>query len=217
LASLLLERSITAAYVSHSSTDIWALLPMAWAVLCHLKRRDAAVGVLLALAVAAKIFPALLLAPLLLCGRWRVRVPIFLAVLALLLGPWLALDPFGFVANVWLWPALMDPQRNSWIYFLAPPLVAAVRIAVFAGIGFVWWRYWSGRETRLFWTMALASTLLLLTGNHFQNSYLPWASIWMQLAIVAAFGCHAGDIAPARSAGTVAVADARTKPATVPI
>ncbi|HEY5209966.1 MAG TPA: glycosyltransferase 87 family protein [Stellaceae bacterium] len=199
IASLLLERSITAAYVSHSSTDIWALLPMAFAVLCHLQKRHVPMAILLAVAVAAKIFPALILVPLLLCDRPRVRVPVFLATLALLLGPWFALDPLGFVANVFLWPMLMYPQANSWIYFLSFPVATAARIVLFAGIGFVWWRYCSGREPRLFWTAALASTLLLLAGNHFQNNYLPWATIWMQLAIVEAFrGRVTSAVLPAR-------------------
>jgi hypothetical protein len=54
-------------------------------------------------------------------------------------------------------------------------------------IGVFWWRFLSGREPRLFWTLAVVNSLLLLTGAGFHNNYIPWASIWVVAAVVEAF------------------------------
>ena len=62
-----------------------------------------------------------------------------------------------------------------------------MRVFVLVGMGVLWVRILSGRERRLFWTLAVMNTLLLLAAGAFHDNYLPWASIWVVAAIVEAF------------------------------
>jgi Cu/Ag efflux pump CusA len=54
----------------------------------------------------------------------------------------------------------------------------------------LWLRYLLGKETRLFWTLAMSSTLPLLATGYLANNYIPWASLWVVAAIVEAFSVH---------------------------
>jgi cell division protein FtsW (lipid II flippase) len=51
------------------------------------------------------------------------------------------------------------------------------------------------RRGRLFWTLAVSNTLLLLAGATFSNNYVPWASIWIVVAIVEAFSPRPDEMA----------------------
>jgi hypothetical protein len=187
MVALVLDPFIIWNYLVGSSTDVWALLFSGIAVQAYVARRPMMTAGALALGVSCKIFPSLIFFPLLLHFRSVRPVALFAGVLAVIYLPWLAWDPFGFVNNAFLWPVHMAPDTTSWSYYAHPAAVAAIRGAAFAAIALVWYRFSSGRETRLFWTLACVNTLLLLTGNVFHNNYVPWASVWVIAAIVEAF------------------------------
>jgi hypothetical protein len=101
--------------------------------------------------------------------------------------PWLVWDSGGLADNVFLWPTLMLKDTTSWLYYLDPSMVILVRAIALVVVVAVWARWLSGQETRLFWTLAVVNTVLLLTGGVLHNNYVPWASIWVIAAIVEAF------------------------------
>ena len=51
----------------------------------------------------------------------------------------------------------------------------------------LWLRYLLGRETRLFWTLAVSNLVVLLAAGFLRNGYVPWVSLWLVAAIVEAF------------------------------
>ena len=59
-----------------------------------------------------------------------------------------------------------------------------MRLAALGAFAVLWHRYLTGREERLFWTLAVANTLLIGTGGVFHNNYVPWASIWVVAAVI---------------------------------
>jgi hypothetical protein len=62
-----------------------------------------------------------------------------------------------------------------------------VRAAVVVGLVALWLRFVLGHEQRLFWTLAVSATLVLLASGYLRNGYIPWISLWMVAAIVEAF------------------------------
>ena len=101
--------------------------------------------------------------------------------------PWVLWDPQGILYNVCLWPLLKAKSGNSWQYFVPPEFgFATLGLAVFVFV-VLWLRYLLGRETRLFWTLAMSSTLPLLATGYLANNYIPWASLWVVAATVEAF------------------------------
>jgi hypothetical protein len=185
--ALLLDRFITWNYLQNTATDVWALLFCTLAVQAYLARRPMATAVSLALAVGTKIFPSLILLPLLQGFRSARPVALFAALVITIFLPWLVWESGGLADNVFLWPALMSKDTTSWLYYLDPSVVISVRAIALVVVVVVWVRLLSGQETRLFWTLAVVNTLLLLMGGVFHNNYMPWASIWVIAAIVEAF------------------------------
>lgn len=202
MLALLLDRHITRNYIDRSATDIWALLFGSLAVLAFLSRRPLATAACVALAVGCKSMPGLLFLPLLF--RFRSLVP-FLAFAALagaIFLPWLVWDPGGLVNNVFLWPFYMATDPTSWEFFAPPWVSLAARAAGLVALTVLWLRYLSGREPRLFWVLATSSTIVLLASGYLRNGYVPWASVWMVIAIVEAFAgnTNAREAVPARTA-----------------
>ena len=186
MVALLLDRFIIWNYLENTATDVWALLFCALAVHAYVARRPMATAAALALAVGTKIFPSLTLLPLLLHFRSARPVALFAGLATAIYLPWLLWDPAGLVHNLLLWPLLMKDD-TSWLYYVDPPVVWAVRIIALLAAAALWMRLLSGREPRLFWTLAMVNVLLLLTGGVFHNNYVPWASIWVVAAIIEAF------------------------------
>jgi hypothetical protein len=184
VSALLLDRPLSWNFLNESATDIYALFFCALAVLAFVRARPSATAVCLAAALGCKIFPAVILLPLLL--QFRAIRPLLLcaACVAAIYLPWLAWDPVGLIYNAGLWPSLMAEDTTAWLFYVPTAVTTAVRILVFLGIVFLWFRFLSRRETRLFATLALANTILLLAGGVFHNNYLPWASIWIVAAII---------------------------------
>jgi hypothetical protein len=187
LTMLLFDGHIDWNYIRLTATDVWALLFAALAVLAFNSNRPRATAAALALAVGCKIFPSLLFVPLLLYFRSYRPVVLFAVITSVIYLPWLIWDPAGLADNVFLWPLLSDKDTTSWLYY-APPIAAYLaRAILFLLMGICWVRFLTEQETRLFWTLAVVNTLVLLTGGQFHNNYVPWASIWIVAAILEAF------------------------------
>lgn len=200
MLALLLDRHITRNYIDRSATDVWALLFGALAVLAFTARRPFGCATAIAFAIGCKSMPGLLFAPLLL--RFRTPTPALVcAGLTLLLYlPWLVWDARGVVYNVFLWPFFMATDYTSWEYFAPPWATFAARVIIVCAIALLWGRFILGRELRLFWTLAVSSTLVLLASGFLRNGYVPWASLWAVMAVAESFTAGS-DAVRARAAG----------------
>jgi Glycosyltransferase family 87 len=152
MVALLLDRFITSNYLENTATDVWALLFCALAVHGYVARRPMMTATALALAAGSKIFPTLTLLPLLLHFRSARPIALFAGLTIAIYLPWLLWDPAGLVDNLFLWPLLMA-DNTSWLYYVDPPVVWAVRVIAFLAAVALWVRFLTGRETRIFWTL----------------------------------------------------------------
>jgi hypothetical protein len=199
LLGLLCDNTILVNYVEHSATDIFALLFCALAVLAFQRGRENLAATALAVGFGFKIFPCALLFPLLLKDR-RLRPSfVFAGVAAAIYLPFAVSDPWGLLHNVFLWPLHLATDSTSWLYFAAPAVGAVARAAGLAGIVWAWARFWLGREPSLYRTLAEVALLALSTNGASHNNYVPWASIWIVVALVERFG-PPFEPAPARAA-----------------
>jgi hypothetical protein len=187
MLALLLDRHITRNYIDRSATDVWALLFGSLAVLASLSRRPIAAAIAVAFAIGCKSVPGLLFVPLLFRTRSTKPVLVFLAVAAAIYAPWLIRDPPGLVSNVFLWPLYMAKDGTSWEFFAPGWFTLAVRGAAVCVLAVLWLRYLAGKEQRLFWTLAVSNTVVLLASGYLRNGYIPWISLWMVTAIAEAF------------------------------
>jgi len=193
LSALLLDTNVRTNYIQLTATDVWALWLCALAVLASRADRPAGAAVALALAIGCKVFPSLIFVPLLLRPGGLRPLAIFAAVVVLIYLPWFAWDRIGTLDTL-PWPFYMQKGPSSWLYFAWPQATMIVRLMVLGAMAILWLRYLAGRETRLFWTLAMINALLLTAGGALHNNYVPWVSIW----IVAAIGeCLWGPPAPA--------------------
>jgi hypothetical protein len=187
MLALLLDRHITRNYMDRSATDVWALLFGALAVLAVMSRRPGLAGVAAALAVGCKMMPGLLFVPLLLRCRPRVSLGVFLVVATAIYVPWCLWDTRGLLFNVVLWPLYMVTDFTSW-QFYAPHWAAIVaRATILVALALLWLRYVFSQHERLFWTLAVSGTLVLLASGFLRNGYVPWVSLWAVAAIAEAF------------------------------
>lgn len=187
MLALLLDRHITRDYIDRSATDVWALLFGSLAVLACLSRKPLATAASVALAVGCKSMPGLLFAPLLLRFRSPIPVLVFGGLTGAIYLPWLLWDGSGLTDNVFLWPFYMATDFTSWEYYAPAWASLVARAAALAALALLWFRHLSGREPRLFWTLATSSTLVLLASGFLRNGYIPWASLWVVAAIVETF------------------------------
>lgn len=186
-----LEPSLARNALYYSASDVWALALMAAALLAFLRKRPVALGLCVAAAVACKLMPSLLLAPLLFARRreGRLAAPLACAAgLVLLLGPFVLLDPEGFWTNVAVWPAAMRPDNTHWSFYASVAVHRAARVSIGAAIvaaaavlaarrdrsASAWFRY-----------LAAASAGLVLAGVAFHNNYAPWFTVWAFCAAAA--------------------------------
>jgi hypothetical protein len=192
LLMLLFDREIAWNYIIFTATDVWALLFAALAVLAFRSNHPKAMAVALAFAVGSKIFPSLLFLPLLLYFRSYRPILLFTVITSVIYLPWLIWDPAGIADNIFLWPTLADKDTTSWLYYAPPIATYLARAILLVLMGICWMRFLIGRETRLFWTLAVVNTLVLLAGGQFHNNYVPWALIWVVAAILEAFSKNVG-------------------------
>jgi hypothetical protein len=200
LIALLLDQNIRWNFFQNTVIDVWALLFSALAVMFYRTRRNIACGASLGLGFACKALPSLLFAPLLIAGGSVVPVFAFAAAALAAFAPFLVWDARGVVANVFLWPQVMAPDTTTWLFFAPGWVALPTRLAVLTGVAWMWARYLAGYEKRLYWTLAMVSTLVLFAGNVFHNNYVPWASIFVVLAVVEASSGKAAEQREAASA-----------------
>jgi hypothetical protein len=186
MIALLLDRHITRDYINRSGTDVYSLLFGALGVLAFLKNKPALTATSMAFSVGCKLFPGMGFVPILAAFRWPKPLVVFLCVLAALYVPWAIWDAHGLFYNVFGWSLLMGSTPSSWQHWAGPGVVLAARALLLVAIAAVWLDFLLLRG-RLFWTLAVSNTLLLLAGATFSNNYVPWASIWIVVAIVEAF------------------------------
>ena len=154
------------------------LIPTAlgcWGLVFALRDRPLPAGVLLGLSVWAKLFPGMLLLPLLLGRRWlRGGLGFGLAVLVGV-GPAALLDGRGLFTNVVGFNLWRGPDSTSLAYFVPERfrvwlLAAAGVVAVSLWLG-AWWQ-----RSRQGLLVATTGTLLvfLASAKIFHNNYLVW-------------------------------------------
>jgi hypothetical protein len=187
MLALLLDRHITRNFIDRSATDVWALVFGAAAVLACVTRRPIAGAAAVALAVGCKTMPGFLFLPMLFRFR-RLAPPVaFLAGVVAIYLPWALWDWNGLLFSGILWPLYMKTDPTSWQFFAPHWATLAARAAVLVALAVVWLRFVLGREQRLFWTLAVSATLVLLASGFLRNGYVPWASLWTVTAIAEAF------------------------------
>jgi uncharacterized membrane protein len=184
----------------------WDLLAVALATgatFMYLRRRDAWSGVLLGLAAAAKIYPALLLVPFV-AGRFRSREPdrgTHLAWAAA--GSWIAVNlPFALAAPSGWWEFFRfnSARPADWdsLWFMAcrhisgglascanTRLVNVVSALVFVSLVAIVWRQKALRDPGFpRWTLGLPVLVLFLLSNKvYSPQYGLWLLPWFALAL----------------------------------
>ena len=170
------------------TSDVWVLALASWSTYAYFTRQRVAQGVLLALALASKLWPAMFFLSLLLATRCARSLGAFALTSAVLWLPWVCWDAQGLLANLVLWPSFMAPDSTSWTFYSPRALVTCLRVALLAGAGRFAWRLALGQERRPFLALALGSLSLAGAGNVLHNNYLTWFSAWAFLAVAEAFG-----------------------------
>jgi hypothetical protein len=198
LACVGLEPNVATNALQLTASDVWVLALMTAGLLAFLRGRPVALGLCVAAAMGCKLFPALLLAPLLLvpppgCGERGRRAALLAcgAGLAALFLPFLIWDAAGFWANAVLWPSAMRPDNTHWSFYASPSLRlaagAVLGCAVAAGAVVLVRRREQGAAAWLKY-LAASSAALVLAGVAFHNNYAPWFTVWALGAVIAS-GC----------------------------
>jgi len=175
----------------------WDLIAVAFAVagiVAYLRRRDVWAGIFLGLGAAAKLFPGLLLIPLLL-GRLREREPdsaIHIAWAAaaawLLVNVPFALLSFGSWSEFFRFNATRTPDYDSlWYigcrtitgkpYCTHTDAIGIASLIVFVGASVVLWRLKSARHPGFpAWTLGFPLLVVFLLSN---KVYSPQYGLWL--------------------------------------
>jgi len=186
VAASLLDPIMVWFFVQLTATDVWPLLFGFTAVLAVMWRWPTVAGIAVTLAVASKIMPgALFLLLLPIMRSWRALATCVVTGLVLVL-PWIAWDPMGFICNFALWGLSMDPDVNSWVSSAPAWLVPIVRSILVMAILALSCMLALHRLARMCAGFAAITILVLAGGSAFHNNYVPWVTIWMMLAIVEA-------------------------------
>jgi uncharacterized membrane protein len=184
----------------------WDLLAVAFATgatLLYLRRRDLGAGILLGLGAAAKVYPALLLAPFV-AGRFRAREPLRGSHLLWgAAGAWAAVNaPFALAAPTEWWeffrfnaarPADWDSAWFIACHRLSGDLSSCGNtrmVNILSGILFVGlvalvWRWKLARDPGFArWTLGLPILIVfLLTNKVYSPQYGLWLLPWFALAL----------------------------------
>ncbi len=161
----------------HSDCDLIPTARMLWALVAFEQGRSFTAGALTGLTLAAKIFPAAFLLPLLIGSGVKRSHALagFLVVSALAWAPAFAIDGMGVWDNVVRFN-LDRPADSTALAFFAPGWVMwMVRVAVVALCAFAFWRFVLGPgqlEPMLFVAISIGSFLLIT--KVFHNNYVVW-------------------------------------------
>jgi hypothetical protein len=184
LAAVLATYEVPFNFLYFTASDVWPLLFSSLGVLALLRGRSALMGASLGLALGSKLLPSALFLPLLLRAPRPGRALLSAAlVAAALYAPFVAWGPEAFILNVVRWPTLMGPDSTSWVFYAPAAVVPVARAAVAVGIIFVLWRLVTGRDERLFRSLAAVNLLVVLGGSAFHNNYVTWFAPWLFFAL----------------------------------
>jgi hypothetical protein len=115
---------------------------------------------------------------------------LFLAMAIAIYLPWFIWDPPGLLYNVVLWPLYMRTDPTSWQFYAPHWTVLVARGVILVALAVLWLRFLFAKEERLFWTLAVSSTLVLLASGFLRNGYVPWVSLWAVAAIAEGFSAR---------------------------
>jgi len=186
IASVLATCEIPLNFLIMTSSDIWPLLFSSLGLFAFLRHRPVLLGVALGIALGSKFLPAALFLPLLLLRRSSIPLLCTALVTAGLNAPFVAWDPQAFLLNVLRWPALMEPDSTSWVFYAPPAIIPVARIIIALAIAFVFWRLVTSREEYLFRALAVVNLLIVLGGGAFHNNYVTWFAPWLFFALAEA-------------------------------
>ena len=195
LLAISLEPNVEHNALYLSASDVWVLALMSGAVLAFLRRRPVVLGLCAAAAMACKMLPALLLAPLLFLPLRR-QASSFAAVVAclsgllLLLGPFALWDPLGLWADLVRWPSVMRPDNTHWSFYARDQARLLGRLALSVAVALAALQLVRARRidaATWFRFLAGSSAAAVLGGVAFHNNYAPWFTVWGNCAVVAAF------------------------------
>jgi len=159
-----------------SDCDLIPTALMLWALVAFEKGRPFTAGALTALTLAAKVFPAAFLLPLLLSaargGRGR-QLAGFALVSLLAWGPVLALDAVGVWDNVFRFNVDRAGDSTALSFFVPAALMTALRLVIAAGCAFAFWKLVLRRFEPIAFVALCMGAFFLFT-KVFHNNYLVW-------------------------------------------
>jgi uncharacterized membrane protein len=150
-----------------------ALAVGAWMLLDDKRERTG--GAVVALSIAAKMFPGLLVAPMLL-GAGRRAWSYFAVTLAIVFGPFAIWDPRGFARNLVVFNLVRETDSTALAHYLplgATSLLFPLFAVIWAGL-IVWahHRKWA-RPASLFCVIG-SHLAFFATAKVFHNNYIVW-------------------------------------------
>ena len=171
-----------------SDCDLAPTALAVWAWMLFDDKRERVGAVVVALSVAAKLFPGLLVAPLLL-GMKRRAWGYFAVTLVVVMGPFFLWDPQGFVRNLLLFNLVRETDSTALAHYLpgwARSILSPLFVFVWAGL--VAWAHsqrWSRRASLV--CVIGAHLALFATAKVFHNNYivwlLPFLGLWVALQL----------------------------------
>lgn len=185
--ALFLDANLVHAYIQRSATDVFALTFGSLAVLAHLSRRPYAAGLAVAAAIAFKLLPGALFAPLLLIDRQPKAIVLTVAAAAAAHLPWLVWDPAGLVRNLLVWPFIHSAGASSWLSASPALHLASLAIGGLGATGF-WIRGLRSEAPPVCAILAGSAACVLIASGGCADNYLPWVTLWATGAAAEAAG-----------------------------
>ncbi len=156
-----------------SDCDLIPTALMLWALVAFVRGRPITAGALTGLTLAAKVFPAAFLLPLLIVQRERWRaLASFVVASALTWGPAVAVDGVGVWDNVFGFNLGRPADSTALAFFLPPWALVLLRVTVLAVAAWAFVRLVRRNEPVPF--VAFVMGLFFLSTKVFHNNYLVW-------------------------------------------
>lgn len=156
-----------------SDCDLIPTAFMLFALVAFERERFFLAGSLVALTVAAKVFPAAFLLPLLLNRDWCRTLGGFALVTVLAWAPAFAADGVGVWDNVVRFNLDRASDSTALAFFLPPMLMTGLRVVALVASGVAFWKLvLEAKEPVVF--VAVAMGLFFLVTKVFHNNYVVW-------------------------------------------
>ena len=162
-----------------SDCDLIPTAMMLWTLVAFEKGRSFTAGALTGLTLAAKVFPAAFLLPLLIAsGVKRGRASVAFVLVSLLTwGPALALDGVGVWDNVFRFNVDRAGDSTAFAFFVPPLVMTVLRVVIAAGCAFAFWKFVVKTFEPVIFTALTMGAFFLFT-KVFHNNYVVW---WLPL------------------------------------